>query len=213
MAICVEAAIRRVEACGGRVDMLSLQSRSGGMSNERLTRQIAFLVEADRLKGIVRRTPLSDNSRLENSAEHSWHLALAAMALAEHAPGGVDTAHVVALVIVHDLVEIDAGDTFAYDAAGNDTKAERERTAADRIFGVLPRDQGQRFRELWEEFEAMMTPASRVANALDRLQALLQNMAAGGGAGPCTTSRAGRCSSAWRRSRRRCRRSGPSCGT
>jgi putative hydrolases of HD superfamily len=151
------------------------------MSNERLTRQMAFLVEADRLKGIVRRTPVSDNSRPENSAEHSWHLALAAMALAEHAPGGVDTSHVVALVIVHDLVEIDAGDTFAYDVAGNATRADRERAAADRIFGLLPADQAQRFRHLWDEFEAMETPAARVANALDRLQALLQNMAAGGG--------------------------------
>ena len=151
------------------------------MANERLTQQIAFLVEADRLKTIVRRTPVSDNSRLENSAEHSWHLALAAMILHEYGPHGVDPSRVLELVVVHDLVEIDAGDTFAYDVAGHDTKAARELAAADRIFGLLPVDQARRFRTLWEEFEAMATPEARFANALDRLQALLQNMKAGGG--------------------------------
>jgi putative hydrolase of HD superfamily len=151
------------------------------MANERLARQIAFLVEADRLKTILRRTPLGDNSRAENSAEHSWHLALAAMALHEYGPEGMDTSRVIELVVVHDLVEIDAGDTFAYDVAGHDTKADRERAAADRVFGLLPADQGLRFRGLWEEFEAMSTPEARFANALDRLQALLQNMQAGGG--------------------------------
>ena len=151
------------------------------MSNERLARQIAFLVEADRLKTVLRRTPLADNSRPENSAEHSWHLALAAMSLHEYAPESVNIAHVLELVIVHDLVEIDAGDTFAYDRDGHVSKAERERAAADRIFALLPSDQERRFRSLWEEFEAMETPESRFANALDRLQALLQNMTAGGG--------------------------------
>jgi putative hydrolase of HD superfamily len=151
------------------------------MSNERLTEQIAFLVEADRLKTILRRTPLSDNSRPENSAEHSWHLALAAMILHEYGPTGMDTSHVLELVIVHDLVEIDAGDTFAYDDAAHETKDARERAAADRIFGLLPADQARRFRALWEEFEAMSTAEARFANALDRLQALLQNMKAGGG--------------------------------
>lgn len=151
------------------------------MSNERLARQVAFLVEADRLKTILRRTPLSDNSRLENSAEHSWHLALAAMALHEYAPEGVDTLRVLELVIVHDLVEIDAGDTFAYDRDGHVSKADRERAAADRIFALLPPDQERRIRRLWEEFETMETPESQFANALDRLQALLQNMKAGGG--------------------------------
>jgi putative hydrolase of HD superfamily len=151
------------------------------MSNERLSHQIAFLVEADRLKTILRRTPVSDNSRPENSAEHSWHLALAAMTLHEYAPERVDTFRVLELVVVHDLVEIDAGDTFAYDLAGHETKAARERAAADRIFGLLPPDQANRVRALWEEFEAMSTPEARFANALDRLQALLQNMKAGGG--------------------------------
>jgi putative hydrolase of HD superfamily len=151
------------------------------MSTERLTRQIAFLVEADKLKTILRRTPLTDNSRPENSAEHSWHLALAAVALREYAPPGIDVPRVLELVAVHDLVEIDAGDTFAYDVVGAATKADRERTAADRIFGLLPRDQADLLRGRWEEFEAMATPEARFANALDRLQALLQNMQAGGG--------------------------------
>jgi putative hydrolase of HD superfamily len=151
------------------------------MSTDRLARQMAFLVEADKLKTILRRTPLADGSRRENSAEHSWHLALAALALGEYAAAGTDLARVLELVTVHDLVEIDAGDTFAYDAAGAVTKADRERLAADRIFGLLPVDQGGLLRERWEEFEAMETPEARYANALDRLQALLQNMAAGGG--------------------------------
>lgn len=151
------------------------------MSNERLARQIAFLVEVDRLKTVLRRTPVSDNSRLENSAEHSWHLALAAMTLHEYGPEGMDASRVLELVVVHDLVEIDAGDTFAYDAAGHETKSARERAAADRIFGLLPADQAHRFRALWEEFEAIATPEAQFANALDRLQPLLQNMTAGGG--------------------------------
>ena len=150
------------------------------MSDDRLTQQIAFLVQADRLKTILRRTPLTDNSRLENSAEHSW-LALAALALSEHAPAGVDLAHVLQLVVIHDLVEIDAGDTFAYDPAAHATKADRERAAADRLFGLLPSDQRALFRARWDEFEAQATPESRFANALDRFQALLLNSQSGGG--------------------------------
>jgi putative hydrolase of HD superfamily len=148
---------------------------------DRIARQMSFLVEADRLKTILRRTPLTDNSRAENSAEHSWHLALAAMTLAEWAPAGVDLRRVLELVVVHDLVEIDAGDTFAYDAAALASKAEREHAAAERIFGLLPLDQASAIRALWDEFEAQDTPESRYANALDRLQALLQNKEAGGG--------------------------------
>ena len=151
------------------------------MNHDRLDRQMAFLVEADRLKNVLRRTPLTDNSRPENSAEHSWHLALAAMTLAEWAPDGTDLHRVLELVVVHDLVEIDAGDTFAYDAHANATKTAREQAAADRIFGLLPAEQAARVRELWNEFEGQETAAARYANALDRLQALLQNMQAGGG--------------------------------
>lgn len=149
--------------------------------SDRLARQMAFLVEADKLKNILRRTPLSDGSRAENSAEHSWHLAVAALALHEYAPAGVDVGHVLELVTVHDLVEIDAGDTFAYDAAAAEGKLDRERAAADRIFGLLPIDLRDRFRAAWEEFEAQETADARFANALDRLQALLQNMSSGGG--------------------------------
>jgi putative hydrolase of HD superfamily len=151
------------------------------MPTDRLARQMAFLVEADKLKTISRRTPLTDRSRLENSAEHSWHLGLAAVALREYAPHGVNLLRVLELLAVHDLVEIDAGDTFAYDSDANVTKESRERAAADRIFGILPIDEARRLRADWEEFEAFETRESRFANALDRLQALLQNMAAGGG--------------------------------
>jgi putative hydrolase of HD superfamily len=152
----------------------------GPMPSDRLSRQIAFLVEADKLKTVDRRTPLTDGSRAENSAEHSWHLGLAALTLSEYA-GAVDVPRVLELLAVHDLVEIDAGDTFAYDAAANTTKVERERAAARRIFGLLPLDQAERLRGAWAEFEAFETRESHFANALDRLQALLQNMQAGGG--------------------------------
>jgi putative hydrolases of HD superfamily len=151
------------------------------MSTERLARQLTFLLEADKLKSIIRRTPLSDNSRLENSAEHSWHLSLAAITLAEYAPPDTDMLHALSLLIVHDLVEIDAGDTFAYDASARGTQRERELAAAHRIFGLLEPDQAARFQALWEEFEAQATPSSRFANALDRLQPLLLNASSGGG--------------------------------
>jgi putative hydrolase of HD superfamily len=149
--------------------------------HERLLQQIAFLVEADKLKGIVRRTPLVDRSRLENSAEHSWHLALTMMVLREYGPAALDWMRVIEMVTVHDLVEVDAGDVSAYDLAGLEGKAVREQAAAERIFGLLPPDEGARFRQLWEEFELQSTPEARFANALDRLQPLLQNAHAGGG--------------------------------
>ena len=151
------------------------------MSSERLQRQIAFLLEADQLKSILRRTPLIDNSRQENSAEHSWHLTLAAVTLAEYAPAGTDLLHALRLLIVHDLVEIDAGDTFAYDAVQQESKAGRELAAAERIFGLLPGDLGAQLHGWWSEFEAVETPSARFANALDRLQPLLLNMHSGGG--------------------------------
>lgn len=148
---------------------------------ERLTRQLAFVRELDRLKGVIRRTSLIDRSRRENSAEHSWHLATMALVLGEYAPPGTDLAHAVAMLLVHDVVEIDADDTFAFDVAGNGTKAARERAAADRLFGILPADVGAELRALWEEFEEGETPEARFANALDRFQALVQNDAAGDG--------------------------------
>ncbi len=151
------------------------------MSDERLARQIAFIVEADKLKSVVRRNPLTDGSRLENSAEHSWHLVLAAIALIEYAPPAVNLLRVLELIAVHDLVEVDAGDTFAYDPSAHGSKEARERLAADRIFGLLPEGQAREFRARWDEFEANATPEARYANALDRLQPLLQNMQADGG--------------------------------
>ena len=151
------------------------------MTEERITRQLAFIVEVDRLKGVLRQTSLIDGSRRENSAEHSWHLALAALALAEHAPAGTDLLRVVRMTLVHDVVEIDAGDTFCYDAPAHVDKEERETRAAERIFGLLPPDQAAEMHALWEEFEAGETPDARFAVALDRLQPLLVNFSSGGG--------------------------------
>lgn len=149
--------------------------------NQRLAQQIAFLVEADKLKTIVRRTPLVDLSRLENSAEHSWHLVLVIMVMREYGPEGVDWMRVIEMVTVHDLVEIDAGDVSAYDVDALAAKAQREQAAADRIFGLLPPDQRDHFRQLWDDFETHATPEARFANAIDRLQPLIQNAHASGG--------------------------------
>ena len=150
-------------------------------NNARLAQQLAFIVEIDRLKGIIRRAPLIDGSRRQNSAEHSWHLALMAMVLAEHIDEPVDVGRTIRLVLVHDIIEIDAGDTFAYDLTGYVDKAEREERAAGRIFGLLPGDQAAEFRALWDEFEAHQTAEARFANALDRLMPLLHNYLNEGG--------------------------------
>ena len=150
-------------------------------NNARLAQQLAFIVEIDRLKSIIRRAPLIDGSRRENSAEHSWHLALMAMVLAEHIDEPVDVGRTIRLVLVHDIIEIDAGDTFAYDLTGYLDKAEREERAAGRIFGLLPGDQAAEFRALWDEFEAGRTAEARFANALDRLMPLLHNYLNEGG--------------------------------
>jgi putative hydrolase of HD superfamily len=147
----------------------------------RLERQIAFLLEADKLKNVLRRTLLTDASRRENSAEHSWHLVLAAIVLHEYAAEPVDLLRAVELLAVHDLVEIDAGDTFAYDAHASTSKEIREQAAAERIFGLLPPDAAERLRALWAEFEAQASPEARFAHAVDRIQPLLQNVKTGGG--------------------------------
>ena len=147
----------------------------------RLDQQIRFLVEADKLKAVARRTKLLDGSRFENSAEHTWHLMLLALILREHTTGSLDLLRALEIVAVHDLVEIDAGDTFAYDTAGQSTKAAREEAAADRVFGLLPPDQRDYVRGLWEEFEARVTPEAQFANALDRLQPLILNAHSSGG--------------------------------
>lgn len=143
---------------------------------ERLRRQLEFILEIDCLKGVLRQSYLIDNDRHENSAEHSWHLAVAAMVLAEHAKERIDVSKVIRLVLVHDLVEIDAGDTFIYDDAGNVGKAEREQKAANRLFGVLSEEQGQTFMALWREFEDRQTPDAKFAFALDRLMPILHNV-------------------------------------
>lgn len=144
---------------------------------DRLSHQLRFIVESEKLKSVLRRiSPLHAPSRKENSAEHSWTLGLMAMVLAEHAVGNPDPCKVMHMLLIHDLVEINAGDTFCYDIDGNATKAEREAKAADIIFGMLPEDQGREFRHLWEEFEAGTSAEAKFANALDRFIPILQNM-------------------------------------
>ncbi len=145
------------------------------MNTERLHQQIAFILEIDKLKSVLRQTYLIDDPRHENSAEHSWHLAMMAMLLAEHANIEVNLLRVLQMLLVHDIVEIDAGDTYCYDSAGNDDKAEREQRAAHRIFGLLPDDQQGEMQDLWQEFEARETPEAKFAAALDRLMPILHN--------------------------------------
>jgi len=149
--------------------------------SDRVFQQLSFILEIDKLKTILRQTLLTDSSRRENSAEHSWHLAIMSVLLAEYATEPVDMLRVIKMLLVHDLIEIDAGDTFAYDVAGNVGRAEREEHGAERIFGLLPEEQGRELRALWEEFDAFKTPESKYANALDRLQPLLHNARTEGG--------------------------------
>jgi putative hydrolase of HD superfamily len=151
------------------------------MAVDRLLQQIDFVMHVDRLKTVLRRTPLVDASRAENVAEHSWHLVLAALVFCEYTPVALDLLRVLEMLAVHDLVEIDAGDTFAFDLSAQHSKGPREQAAAARIFGLLPSDQAVRLRSLWEEFDAQVSPESAFANAVDRLQALLQDAYAGGG--------------------------------
>lgn len=149
-------------------------------AKSRLEKQIAFLIEVDKVKNIFRQTYLADGKRKENDAEHSWHLALAAVLLKEHMAEDVDLGRVMTMVLIHDLVEIDAGDTYAYDMEGAATKREREVKAAKRIFGILPEDQGIYFRELWDEFEEYETADAKYAHLLDNFQPLLLNDASEG---------------------------------
>ena len=148
--------------------------------NERFKKQIEFLTELDKAKKIGRQTYLSDGSRKENDAEHSWHLAIMAVLLAEHANKDIDILRTVTMVLIHDIVEIDAGDTYAYDVEGNSTKRERELKAADRIFNILPEDQAEYFRQLWDEFEAGTTPEAKFAASLDRTQPVILTDKQGG---------------------------------
>ena len=154
--------------------------KSNPEEKKRLEKQIAFLTEVDKEKNIFRQTYLADGKRKENDAEHSWHLALAAVLLKEHMKEDADLGRAMTMVLIHDLVEIDAGDTYAYDTEGAATKREREVKAADRIFGILPEDQGTYLRELWDEFEAYETAEAKYAHLLDNFQPLMLNDASDG---------------------------------
>ena len=141
----------------------------------RLRQQLAFLMEIDKQKEIIRQTYLADGSRKETDAEHAWHLAMMCMILSEYANEKIGVPKTIMMVLTHDLVEIDAGDTYAYDQTGNQTKKERELKAADRIYGLLPEDQRKYLRALWDEFEAMETPEAKFANMLDKIQPVCLN--------------------------------------
>ena len=145
------------------------------MVPDRLHRQVEFIVEIDRLKQVIRQTYLMDSSRRENSAEHSWHFALMVLLLAEYTNEPVDVLKAVKMALIHDVVEVDAGDVLVYDEARIAEKEVKERLAAERLFGLLPVDQAAEYRALWAEFEARVTPEARYAAAIDRLQPILQN--------------------------------------
>jgi putative hydrolase of HD superfamily len=150
------------------------------MVNDRLKKQMEFILEVDKLKNIYRQSYVSDGSRHEEDADHSWHLALMAFLLSEYANDEVDVLRTIGMVLIHDIVEIDAGDTYAYDSVANETKRAREEKAADRIFNILPKDQAVMLRELWEEFESCETMEAKFAHALDNVQPLMLNDATGG---------------------------------
>lgn len=148
--------------------------------NERLKKQLDFMLELDKMKNIYRQTYVLHEDRKENDAEHSWHLAILAFMLEEYAAEPIDTLKVIKMVLLHDVVEIDAGDTYLYDEEGYKSKAEREEKAAQRIFGLLPDDQRDEYYALWREFEDDITYESRFASILDRMQPLLLNYTKGG---------------------------------
>lgn len=153
---------------------------TAGQGIDRLAAQVAFVLEVDRLKSVLRRGYTADGSRRENTAEHSWTLALMALVLAEHAADPVDVARVVKMVVIHDIVEVDAGDTYVYDEVGRADKVAREERAADRLFGLLPPDQCAEVRALWDEFEAGASADARFARSLDRFAGFLLNHASAG---------------------------------
>lgn len=151
------------------------------MISEKLIQQIAFIKEIDKLKYIQRKTKLFYSDRNENDAEHSWHLAMMAIVLAEHSNESIDILKVIKMVLIHDIVEIDAGDIFIYDTTKNHTNTDEELLAAKRIFGLLPAEQSNELIEIWEEFEAGETNEAKFARAMDRLEPLLQNASNNGG--------------------------------
>jgi putative hydrolase of HD superfamily len=165
-----------LDSSGGNVFPDNLENIVSPGQTDRFRQQIEFILEVDKLKNVLRKTILMDRSRRENSAEHSWHIALTVLILSEYAKDSdVDLFRVMKILLVHDLIEIDAGDTYCYDDQGRKDQARREKKAADRIFNLLPADQARSLRELWDEFEERKTPESKFANALDRLQPFLHN--------------------------------------
>ena len=150
------------------------------MEKSRLEKQFDFCLEIDKEKFIGRQTYLSDASRKENDSEHAWHMAIMTLILSEYANDDIDVLKTISMLLIHDLVEIDAGDTYAYDEEGEKTQHAREVAAADRIFGLLPEDQKTKFRALWDEFESGDTPESRFARTMDRVQPMMLNAASGG---------------------------------
>lgn len=150
------------------------------MKRDRLEKQFAFCREIDKEKMIKRQTYLTDGKTKENDAEHAWHMAIMTLLLSEYANEEIDVLKTISMLLIHDIVEIDAGDTFAYDEEAKKTQAERERKAADRIFGMLPEDQGEKFRSLWDEFEAGESPEAKFAHTMDNVQPVMLNASTGG---------------------------------
>lgn len=150
------------------------------MDKERLKKQFDFMREIDKEKQINRQTYIADASRKENDAEHAWHAAVMAVLLSEYANEEIDVLKTVTMLLLHDIVEIDAGDTYAYDEEGKKTQRQREVLAAQRIYGMLPKEQGEKLRDLWEEFEEAKTPEARFARAMDHIQPVMLNDATGG---------------------------------
>lgn len=148
--------------------------------NERLKKQISFILEADKEKEIIRRTPISSGKRFENDSEHAWHAALMAALLCEYANEKINVQRTMTMILIHDIVEIDSGDTYCYDEEAKKTQEERERKAADRLFNLLPEDQAAELLALWKEFEARETPEAKFAHAMDNLQPTLLNNATNG---------------------------------
>jgi putative hydrolase of HD superfamily len=157
-----------------------MRFKAEGMS-PRLTEQLTFISEVDKLKSVLRQTLLQNGSRAENSAEHSWHLAMMAVVLLEYAAPETDLKRTLEMLLVHDIVEVEAGDTFAYDTVAYRDKELREQAAAEKLFGLLPDEQARALRALWDEFEAQQTSEARFANALDRLQPFWHNLHTAGG--------------------------------
>lgn len=147
---------------------------------ERLEKQLSFLLEIDREKEIVRQTPLADGSRKENDAEHAWHMAVMVLLLSEYSNEPIDSLRTISMLLIHDLVEVYSGDTYAYDEEGKASQRERELAAAQRLYGLLPEDQAEQMRALWDEFEERKTPEARFARTLDNLQPMMLNNASGG---------------------------------